>query len=62
MHLGWSAGQNVRLTLEYRVRVRTLQVVQELAVAIQMIEILEQSEVEGLTDVGIGLVASQVGG
>ena len=63
--LWWScvgrAGKHVRAALEDLVRVLAVDQVEQLAVAVEVVEVLEQPEVEGLLDVRVRLGAREVG-
>src|SRR5687768_15278077 len=60
--LSGSAGQDFSSTLKYRVGVCAFQIVQKLAVAVQVVKVFQKAEVQHLPQVRVWLMTSQVGG
>jgi hypothetical protein len=60
MILRGPSGQDVGAALEDLVRILAVDQIEELAVPVEVVEVLQQPEVEGGLDVGVGLGAGQV--
>ena len=61
VHLRRAAGQDVSLALQHGVRVCTFEVIQQFAVAVEVVEVFEQAKVQCFADVRIRLMSCQVG-